>query len=514
MTGTPIARGGSVRKQVAAGAATLTVARMLSRGFDMITLIILARHLTPADFGLVAIALSIVQIAEAVLDLPTGSALLQLPSVTRHHLNTTFTLNLLRGLALMGFLCAVSYPASLFFGDPRLVGLICALSLAPALRGVRSPKMELLYKRLRFRPDATAEIVGKAAALSIAVLLALETGSYWAIAAGTIASPLLYMATTYVLAPARPRLSLRHWRAFHRYLGWSMGAQAMSAINWQADRFVLGKLAAQATVGLFTTGRDLAWTASKIIFGSLLRPLLAALSRSNADLARQRAVYRQTIATVLSIGLPVACGQALLGPEIVRLILGPKWLSTTIVFQAVSLALIPGFYTGLTTSLLFANGKPELIFSRNMWDLCFRIPVTVGCIVWLGWKGAAVALLAADLFLATLCLQVVKRTIGIGIGDQLAQALRGSVSVAAMIVVFLAFREVLPPAESALGAAGIIALMVPVAAVVYAFVHLLVWRLSGRPEGIEQLGLHLAGSLAARFLAGSSDGRSMTASER
>ena len=110
-----------LRQQVATGAMVLMLTRLLSRGVDLATLIVLARHLTPADFGLVAIAVSVVQITEAILEMPTGNALLQLPVVNRSHLNTAFTFALIRGLAIAAILCALSVPLAAFFGDGRLV---------------------------------------------------------------------------------------------------------------------------------------------------------------------------------------------------------------------------------------------------------------------------------------------------------------------------------------------------------------------------------------------------------
>ena len=489
-----------LRQQVATGAMVLMVTRLLSRGVDLATLIVLARQLTPADFGLVAIAVSVVQITEAILEMPTGNALLQLKAVNRSHLNTAFTLALIRGLAIAAILCALSVPLAAFFGDPRLVALVCALSLAPGLRGLRSPKMFLLFKRMRFRPDAMAEVVGKLGALAIAVPLALATGSYWAIAAGTIASPLFYMLTTYLLVPSWPAVTLQGWRLFHRYLGWSMAAQFISALNWQSDRFVLGKLAAQATLGLFTTTRDLAATTYKVIFESIQRPILSALSRSNGDPARQRQLYGVSVSSVLSIGLPIACGQAYLGRELVELILGPRWLEGAFVFQAVSLTLIPGLYSSMVTTLLYACGKPEFIFTRNLYDFIFRIPATVACILLFGWKGAVAALVASDLALAVLCMHVARSAIGIGMLAQVGKAWRGAASVVVMIAVLEALGRIVPHGGGTAEIVLYLLKVVPVGAASYILAHWLIWQIAGKPDGVERAALDLIVRISAKVL--------------
>lgn len=481
----------SVRQKVAHGAFLITAARGVSRALDLITLMVLARLLTPADFGLVAIAASAVQLTEAILELPTGTALLQLKSVGRKPLDTAFTFALLRGLFVAVLLAGLSFPLASFFGDERLIPLICFLSLAPALRGLRSPRAFLLFKHLRFRPDATAEIFGKLAALCVAIALALETGSYWAIAAGSVANPLFYVMASYVLVPARPRLTLHSWRLFHRYLGWSIAAQGLSALNWQADRFVLAKIASQTTVGLFATTRDIAAISYKVIFESIQRPVVSALSRSNGDRDRQAAKYRLTLSAVMSIGIPMAFAQAVLAPQLVELVLGPQWLPVVLVFQAVSLTLIPGLFSSMTNSLLYACGKPNLIFTRNLYDLAIRLPLTVGLILWAGWKGAVIAFVVSDCLLAFLCMTLVNRTVGISVFRQLAGAWRAAISGVCMVGAMLAvggFTEVEP------GPLGIILYliwMVPLAASVYVTAHLAIWISIGRPDGAERLAIDL-----------------------
>lgn len=480
-------RAAQMRHRVATSVIVLTSARFASRALDFVTLVVLARQLTPADFGLVAIAMSVVQITEAILELPTGNALLQLKAIGRSHLHTAFTIAALRGAVLAAILCALSVPLAAFFGDPRLVPLICALSIAPAARALRSPKSALAFKHLRFRPDALAELFGKACALGIAIGLALATGSYWAIAAGSIASALFYVAGTFVLMPLRPVLTLRDWRLFHRYLGWMMASQTASALNWQADRFLLGKFASQSTVGHFATLRDLSAITQKVLFESIQRPLIAALSRSSGEPQRQAAAYRLSIGSLLSIGVPVAVGQALLAPEIVRLVLGPQWLTGVIVFQAASLALILNIYASTTATLLYATGNPAQIFRRNLIDLAFRLPATVIGILAFGWLGAVWAFLAADCLLAALCIVLAKREIGIGIGAQLARAVRPGLSALAMALAVLAMRQVLPAPHAVVPLIGFLAATIVTGGAVYCLVHWCLWRLGGRPDGIETL---------------------------
>ncbi|MDE2411096.1 MAG: oligosaccharide flippase family protein [Sphingomonadales bacterium] len=485
--------GTTLSDKVAKGALLLSAMRFAARALDLVTLAVLTRILFPADFGIVALALSVMQVTEAALEISVGLALMQFRAVARTHLDTAFTLALIRGVLVTVVLAIAAFPIATFYGDHRLVALIAAMGIAPALRGLRSPKVILLARGLRFGQDGASEFIGKLAALVVSVGLAVTTGSYWAIAAGTIANPLANAIATYVLVPYRPRLTLRSWRLFHRFMGWAFAGQTVNALNWQTDRFVLGKFASAAMLGLFSTAREFAAIAYKVLFDTMQRPIYSALALASTNQERLCGAYAKVLAAVLSIGLPIACGQALVAPELVRLLLGERWLGGIPVFQVVSLTLIPGFYSSLTSNLFLAVGKPELVFRRNLQDFCVRVPVAIWLIWRFGLYGALGALVIADVVLALICMKSAVGVVGLSMFDQVRIAWRGWISTAVMVLAVWLLRLVVPPATTFAGALEALAIIVPVAAAVYAGAHLLAWRLSGRPIGIEDTALRLLG---------------------
>ena len=491
--------GVALRDRVAKGAVLLTLTRLLARSLDLVTLAVLTRYLLPADFGIVALSLSVMQVTEAVLETPTGQVLMRLPAIRRSQLDTAFTIAVIRGALIAAILALLAVPFAHFYGDARLIPLVCAIAAAPVLRGLRSPKLVLLYRGLRFKQDGYCEFAGKLAALAVSSGLAIVTGSYWAIAAGTIANPLVAAILSYILVPYRLRLSLRDWRLFHQFISWNLAGQTVSALNWQADRFVLGRLASHAVLGLFSTAREFAALTYKVLFDTLQRPIYSALAAASSDPARLKHVYAQTIAATLSIALPITLGQALIAPELVRLFLGERWAAAVPVFQIISLTLLPGIYSSLTANLFLAAGKPELVFTRNLIDFAFRIPAAIVLIHLYGLYGALAALVLADVLLACVCMVAVRRVIDLSPAAQLWAARRGLAGAAAMVAAIQALRQVTPEPDSILTALSSLALILPVAALTYLAAHLAVWSLSGKPTGIEEVGLRMARGLLHRL---------------
>jgi len=205
------------------------VSRLVTRGIDSVTLVALGRLLSPADFGLVAIAMSVMLIAEAVMELPVGLALTSMPRRLNEHYDTAFTLQLIRSGILVAVLVVLSIPLSMIYNDQRVGWLLCALSVAPATRGMYSPLIVEYALKLDYRPHLFLEISGKLVALLVSVVSAWWSRSYWAIAAGMIANPVTVVAMTYFVAPYLPTLTVSKWRDFSNYLRWSTATQAITS---------------------------------------------------------------------------------------------------------------------------------------------------------------------------------------------------------------------------------------------------------------------------------------------
>ncbi|WP_267414880.1 oligosaccharide flippase family protein, partial [Sphingomonas sp. GC_Shp_4] len=269
---------GQIGKRTAAAAIWLVSVRLLTKSIDFIALLVLARLLTPADFGLVAIAMTLIFIVEAVLELPINQALVRQSAITQSQLDTAFTLAVLRGLILAALLALAAYPFSFVYGDHRLVGLVLALGWAPVLRGLMSPKLAVYARQIDFRRDFIIDLSGKVVSLAFSIVLAWQTHSYWALVLGTVVTPLVMMITSYLVAPYRPRLSLRDWPIFAGFAGWSTVTQMLSALSWQADRLILGRFATRQQLGTFTLANDLSYIPELALIKPIMRPLMSAFA--------------------------------------------------------------------------------------------------------------------------------------------------------------------------------------------------------------------------------------------
>ena len=313
-----------------------------------------------------------------------------------------------------------------------------------------------------------------------------------------MATPAAMAATSFVLAPHHPRLTLLHWREFAGFIGWNAASQLISATNWQVSRLVLGGLVSKSALGTYSLGCDLAGIPEQAIIRPVLRPLMTGFSIVRDEPERLRRAYLRSVATLVTAGAPLLLCISLLAKPAISLALGDKWLATAPVVQWLAMAYIVPLFGAPFQSLALALGRNDRIMRQNLLEFAIRLPLILGG-AWVWGVPGVVAAQVVSVGATTLCSMLfVRGLIGISVTSQLAAggraigaalvcaggvlALRGwTVGVSKIALVFILGGTA---AAAAMGyAAGLYGL----------------WRLAGRPHGIESTALAFGGSFAARL---------------
>lgn len=485
-------------RRVVMGSALLVGARLAARMLDLVAMLILARLLVPADFGIIAVAMTLVSITEAVFELPVNQVLLRLEHITRPQYDTAFTLGGLRGFILALLLVAVAWPFARFYGDGRLTLLICLLSLGPAARGMISPRLAEFQKEMSFWRDLVIELGGKAGGIFIGLSVAFTGGNYWAIASITIASPLIMMVISYVLAPFRPRLALSEFQLFWDFLGWTSAAQIITAINWQSERLLLGKLQTASSLGLFTTASDLSTIPMQALFGPIVRPLLTVFASLIGDREKLAHSYKVTESLVLILGIPLLVGECLVAEPLVLVILGEKWRGAIPLLRWLAVSLVPALLAIPAIPLVMALGKTRITMYRSIIDICFKLPIVVFGGIWFGFWGIILARFVSEVVCAFYGMRVVRDLIGITIRDQAGAAIRPCAATLAMaLAVSTLVHDLSSSATSLVATLRLVEISI-FGAVVYASALSGFWLLAGRPTGGEATIINAVFSLIRR----------------
>ncbi|WOH68047.1 oligosaccharide flippase family protein [Bradyrhizobium sp. BWA-3-5] len=471
--------------QATAGAITLVASRLIARGLDLLTLVVLGRLLSPADFGLVAIAMAVVQIFEAVMELPLGLALVALPQRTKLHYDCAFTLQLLRGLALSATLLTLSWPISHIYGDYRLVWLVCALSIAPAARGLLSPRTVEYALNFNYLPSLTIEVAGKLAAFLLSIVVAWLTASYWSIAIATIASPVMMLVVSYCFAPYLPALSLREWRTFSKYLRFTTASQAVAALVWQMDQLMLGRFVDRFELGRFSMASNLAALPTQILIGQTISPLAVAFSSVRGDLERLRAAYHKSAVSIAAIGLPAMVWISINAEPVIRLVLGQKWVSGASILSWLSLAMIPPLLAGPLIPLATTLNKTNVFLRLSSIELFIKTPLMLVGLTYYGIPGVIAVRLMTATAIWGYTLFVIRELIGLRLRDQLLGPRRTVISTAIMAAAIAPLQGRFTDQHNLVQLVVDLTIVGGTAVAAYVVSMFLLWRAAGSPDGAE-----------------------------
>ncbi len=475
-------RGGApadIGRRMAAGAAWMVALRLSMRALGLVSTLLLARLLAPADFGLVALATSIAAILEVAGDPGTDNALIARGGGDRKAYDTAWTLALLRGLFTAAVLVAAGPWLSAFFSEPRLEELMLWVALFALLEGAQNIGTVDFRLRLDFASEFHWQFWPKAASFVVALGFALVWPSYWALVAGILTRRLGLFLGSYLLSPYRPRPSLSRWRELFAVSRWILADNALVFLRDRIDSLVIGKLAGAHALGLYELANEVASLPTTEVAGPTARAVFPGYAKLRGDRAALRRGYRDSVGALLLVTLPLGTGIALVAEPAVALLLGPQWM------EAVPAIRVLALY-GILRSLYAPAGAAYLAVGRYRLHpalLAVSIAVAVPLLLWLvpllGIVGAAVAMTATSGVMALLHLLAIRRVLGIGPSELLRPLLRPLAATAAMAGLLLLLPQAAHPALDLL-------LRVPAGALAFVTVLLLLWILAGRPAGPER----------------------------
>ena len=226
---------------MARGAAWMVLFRLFDRSVGIVSTAVLARLLIPADFGLVAMAMSVIAVIESITAFSFDIALIQKQDPQREHYDTAWTLNLLATAAGASITMLLAYPAATYYGDPRLAPVMLAIGAAWLVSGFANVGTVDFRRNLdfatEFRMLAIRRVITFVATMGAAWLFK----SYWALIIGTAAGRISGLALSYAMHPFRPRLSLKYTRELLSFSGWILLSSLAGVLLSRVPHFFIGR---------------------------------------------------------------------------------------------------------------------------------------------------------------------------------------------------------------------------------------------------------------------------------
>ncbi|MCC6610735.1 MAG: lipopolysaccharide biosynthesis protein [Burkholderiales bacterium] len=469
-----------LRGAVLKGAAWSVGLRWGTRLIGLASTVILARLLTPADFGLVAMAMLVVGFVDAWLSFGLDTALIQNQSATRQHYDTAWTIRIIQSLVVAGAIAAIAPLAAAYFREPRVMPVLWVLCPVLVLGALSNIGVVGFRKELAFHKEFRLQIAARLLGFFITVGAALWLRNYWALVIGLIGSYSVTCALSYAMHPFRPRLSLARVRDLWSYSQWMLVRSIGHFAEMRADEVIVGGLGSARQMGLYSIASELGRLPGSEIGAPLNQVLVPGFAKLQHHADRLAAAYLNVLGTVSAVTLPASIGLALVAREAVQVLMGRQWLDAVplLVLLAISNAVRVG--QSLSVSLFLSTGRPRMAAVFSWLSAALFVGITLPIVGEHGVRGVAAAHAISGAILMAFVYAGVSRVSGLTARGILGQLWRPIVACAVMA---LAVASV--PGANA-GVLVDLILKVAAGALSYSGTLLLLWRLAGSPDGAER----------------------------
>jgi O-antigen/teichoic acid export membrane protein len=313
-------------KSLVHGIAWSGAAKWSTQALSWLATILVARLLTPGDYGLVSMAAVFLGLIILISEFGVGSAVVVLRGLTREQIGQLNGLSVIFGIAGFAVSCAIAIPVGHFFGSPRLPAVLVVMSLVFIISSFQSVPAAILQKELKFRKlsmiDASRGVIQ---AVGMIVLALLGFG-YWTLVFGALLGAAAY--TTQVLICCPHPLNWPRLRELRHALGYSWRV-LVARIAWygysNADFVVAGRVLGQAPLGDYTLAWNLANTPVEKVTSLVGAVTPAYYSAVQSDHAALRRYLLRPVEAIALVAFPVLVGLALVAREAVLTLLGRKW---------------------------------------------------------------------------------------------------------------------------------------------------------------------------------------------
>lgn len=488
-----------VNRAAAKGAGMMIALRLSDRLIGVASFSILARLLTPDDFGIVALAMSVVAIVALAGDWGVEAAVVQRRSYDREYYDTAWTVRAIAGGVIGVLVCIAAMPAARIFAEPRIEPVLYWLALGMFISDLENIGTVDFLKTLEYRRELYYRLTIRVTVAILGVILAFAWRSYWALVAGTIFAASAKVALSYRLHPFRPRLSLSHVSGLFKFTRWLFLRNVFVGANENAANIILGRAVGVGQLSFFTFARELATIVANDFYAPVRRALFPAYASVNADIATLKRLTIDSSSLMMMIGLPASAGLGVVAPDAVHVLLGDRWLPVIPLLQILCVA--GCISSGLAGAgvLYDAMGRPDTTAKLAALRFVVLVPlVAIGALTG-GVVGAAWAMVGTTCITQVVNWRIVRSRLELS-GKEIRQHfMRPVMAAAIMALAVLALQDLLPEGRSFASSLLRLVAGIVTGGLAYVLSLLMLWRMAGKPEGAERHVLELLAAIGKRI---------------
>lgn len=378
----------SLKNKTIKGTAWSAADAFLGQGVTFVVGIVLARLLSPEEYGLIGICMIFTTVLFGVVDSGFSTALIRKKDVSNEDYNTMFITNMAMSILMFFLLYACAPSIALFFAQPELVDVLRAMGLILILQALSITQVTILTKRIDFKTKTKASLISALISGVIGIAMALYGFDVWSLVGQQLSRQLLYTVSLWILIKWWPSLKF-DYDSFHYMwgFGWKMTLSGLLNNIWnQLYQVVVGKWYSPATLGQYTRSRDYANLFSANFTAIIQRVTYPALAEVQDDKERMVAAYRKVIKVSMFVAAVAMFFLGAVAEPFIYVLIGPKWheAATYLPLICISMSLYP--LHALNLNMLQVQGRSDIFLYLEILKKIISVgPLMLGIFVNIYW---------------------------------------------------------------------------------------------------------------------------------
>lgn len=368
----------SLRLRAVSGAKWSGVSTAVTNTLQFITLAILARLLSPSDFGLMGMVIVVIGFARLFADMGISNAIIYRQDATREQLSSLYWINILSGVVIFFVVNGAMPIIKAFYHEPRISKLILISSITFLITPFGQQFQILLQKELKFDYLAKIEIIRSFTNSMVAITLAiLGFGVFsliWGQLAGNTTGVLLLIRWGWNNWKPSFHFSQKGLKGYIRFGLYQMGEKAVNYFNSNLDYLLIGSMLGAEPLGYYTLAYNLVLRPLQKINPVITNVAFPVFSKIQNDIERLKRGYLKILQLLSTVNFPLMAGLAVVAPVAVPVIFGEQWIPSVILIQILTVVGLLRSMGNPVGSLLLARGKAGLSFKWNMAIMITQVP--------------------------------------------------------------------------------------------------------------------------------------------
>jgi len=343
--------GKSLSQHVVRGGFWVFLLRITQQLFNFVRLVILARVLSPNDFGLMGIALLTMATLDTFSQTGFQQALIQKKEDIKPYLDSAWTVLILRGFILFTILFFIAPYVATFFNAPEAKPIVQVIGFALLFQAFTNIGVVYFQRELEFNKQFIYQLSGTLVDFVVAISTALILKSVWALVFGLVTGNFAKFVVSYLIHPYRPHLSLdlEKMKELFGFGKWILGSSILVFLITQGDDIFVGKLLGATALGFYQMAYRISNIPATEITHVISQVTFPAYSKLQDNIPKLREAYLKVLQITAFLSFPIAGLIFVLAPDFTKIFLGEKWMPMVPAMQVLTLA-------GLIRSIAATSG--------------------------------------------------------------------------------------------------------------------------------------------------------------